>query len=146
MKEEAVTRTSFFLPGVLTKKSKLFLLCILDSSCLETDAPAIEIAWKKLKVGWGALLKWARNYGQVNTQKERDCWQESSIREISSLYYSCSWWWISTAENWEVQEHVFLSPPFSSPFCEAFLRRPAPFQEDPSLRKDWKFWPFFFFF
>lgn len=71
---------SFLLPGVLSKTSKSFLFSS-DSSCWEVDAPAIEIAQKKQKAGWGAALAWASSYGQVNTQKGRDCWEESGVKE-----------------------------------------------------------------
>lgn len=78
--KEAVPKNSFFLPGVLSKTSKFFLF-ISDSSCWEVDAPAIEIAQKKQKASWGAALAWARSYSQVNTQKGRDCWEESGMKE-----------------------------------------------------------------
>lgn len=136
MKEEAVPKTSF-LSGVLTNTSKFFLLYISDSSCWEDDAPAIEIAWKKQK-GWEAALTWARSYGQVNTQKERDCWDESGMRGISLLCYSCSWWWMSSAESWEACEHISLSPPFFPTLPWNISKMACSPQNDPFLKEDWR--------
>lgn len=78
------------------KKLMLFARCsdqnklvtpIVHLSCRDVVVPAIEIAWKKQKAGWGAALTWTRSYGQVNPQKEREWWGKSGIRGISSVLH-----------------------------------------------------------
>ena len=81
-------KNTFFLPGILTKTNKFFLLCISDSSCCEVDAPAIGTHWKKQEAGWEVILTWPRSYDQVNTQKVRllrQIWNEGNILTVLLL-------------------------------------------------------------